>query len=75
LIAGLTLKDMNLISQPIDKEFKRKNQAIEYMMTLVDLPERLGSFFPLESNLNFNHFQISIQILKLKLSLDHGNTT
>lgn len=38
----LSLKDLNDIAKNSDKEYKRKNQAIEYIMNLDNLDERIG---------------------------------
>lgn len=42
ILTTLTLKDLNAIAQNPYKEYKRKNQAIEYIVNLPDLDERLG---------------------------------
>jgi len=43
ILGAMTLKDLNEVAKHPDKEFKRKNQAIEFIMTLPDIKERLGS--------------------------------
>ena len=43
ILGAMTLKDLNEVAKHPDKEFKRKNQAIEFITTLPDIKERLGS--------------------------------
>jgi hypothetical protein len=42
ILSSLSLKDLNSIAQPSEKEFKRKNQAIDHIMTLDGIDERIG---------------------------------
>ncbi len=42
VLGSLSLKELNLIAQVSDKEFKRKNQAIEYITSLNDSEQRIA---------------------------------
>jgi hypothetical protein len=42
ILTTLTLKELNAIAQHPEKEFKRKNPAIEYILTLPNLDEKIG---------------------------------
>jgi hypothetical protein len=42
ILSTLTLKVLNEIANYPDKEFKRKNQAIEYILTLDDFEQKIG---------------------------------
>ena len=43
ILMTLTLKELNLIAQKPDKEYKRKNQAVDYILTLENLDEKIGN--------------------------------
>ena len=47
ILSSLSLKELNLIAQSPDKEFKRKNQAIEYICSLKNVDEQIGSHISL----------------------------
>lgn len=42
VLSALTLNELNAIAQNQEKDYKRKNQAIEYIVTLDDLDDRIG---------------------------------
>ncbi len=42
ILSTLTLKELNDIAKNSEKEYKRKNQAIEYILTLPNIEEKLG---------------------------------
>lgn len=42
ILTTLTLKELNDIAQHPEKEFKRKNQVIEYILSLPNLDEKIG---------------------------------
>jgi hypothetical protein len=42
ILSTLTLKELNIIANNPDKEYKRKNQVIEYIFTLDDIEQRIG---------------------------------
>lgn len=43
ILSTLTLKDLNEIANNPDKQFKRKNQAIEFILTIPNIEEKIGS--------------------------------
>lgn len=47
ILMTLTLKELNSIAQNSDKEYKRKKQAVDYILTLPDLDEKIGKFISL----------------------------
>ncbi|MEJ8816436.1 hypothetical protein [Lacibacter sp. H407] len=47
VLSVLTLKELNLIAENPSKEFKRKNQAIEYILSLEKIDERIGKYISL----------------------------
>lgn len=43
ILSTLTLKDLNEIANNPEKQFKRKNQAIEFILAIPNIEERIGS--------------------------------
>lgn len=43
ILSILTLKDLNEIANNPEKRFKRKNQAIEFILTIPNIQEKIGS--------------------------------
>lgn len=47
ILSAITLKELNSIAENPAKEFKRKNQAIEYILSLEKIYERIGKYISL----------------------------
>ncbi|MDD3085376.1 MAG: hypothetical protein PHU32_05830 [Candidatus ainarchaeum sp.] len=47
ILMTLTLKDLNSIAQNPDKQYNRKKQAVEYILNLPDLDDKVGKFISL----------------------------
>jgi hypothetical protein len=47
ILSILTLKELNALASNPDKEYKRKNQAIEYILSHDDLEQEIGKFVSL----------------------------
>jgi hypothetical protein len=47
ILTSMTLKELNAIAENPEKEFKRKNQAIEFVLTLSNLEEKMGKYVSL----------------------------
>jgi hypothetical protein len=43
ILLTLTLKELNDIANNVEKDYKRKNQAIEYIMNIPNIEEKLGA--------------------------------
>lgn len=43
ILSTLTLKDLNEIASNPEKQFKRKNQAVEFILTIPHIEEKIGS--------------------------------
>lgn len=43
ILSSLTLKDLNELANNPEKQFKRKNQAIEFILTIPNIEEKIGS--------------------------------
>ena len=43
ILSTLSLKDLNDIAKNPEKEYKRKNQAIEYLLAIPNIEEKIGS--------------------------------
>ncbi len=43
ILSTLSLKDLNDIAKNPEKEYKRKNQAIEFLLTIPNIEEKIGS--------------------------------
>jgi uncharacterized protein (DUF433 family) len=43
ILSTLTLKDLNEIANNPEKQFKRKNQAIEFILSIPNIEEKIGS--------------------------------
>lgn len=54
ILSTLTLKELNAIANNPDKEYKRKNQAIEYILTLEDLEQKIGKQISLRELFKLN---------------------
>lgn len=44
ILMTLTLKQLNTIAKNPDKDYKRKKQAVDYILTLPNLDEKIGEF-------------------------------
>jgi len=54
ILMTLTLKDLNAIAENPEKEFKRKNQAVEYILSLNDLDTKIGKYISLRELFKLN---------------------
>lgn len=54
VLSTLTLKELNTIANNPEKEYKRKNQAIEYILTLDDLEQKIGKHISLRELFKLN---------------------
>jgi len=54
VLSTLTLKELNVIANNPEKEYKRKNQAIEYILTFDDLEKKIGNKISLRELFKLN---------------------
>jgi len=66
ILPSLTLKELNSISENGIKEFKRKNQAIEYILSLDDLNERISNKISLRELFQLKPLPVDFTSLDLK---------
>ena len=54
ILSTLTLKELNVIANYPEKEYKRKKQAIEYILTIDDLDSTIGKYVALRELFKLN---------------------
>jgi hypothetical protein len=73
ILTTLTLKELNVIAQNPDKEYKRKNQAIEYVTALPDIDERIGKHISMRELFRLRPLPEKYNSLNLKEVADTWN--
>jgi hypothetical protein len=66
ILSTLTLKELNTIAGNPEKEYKRKNQAIQYILTLEDLDQKIGKQVSLREIFKLNPLPAKYNSLDLK---------
>ena len=73
ILSTLTLKELNLIAQTPDKEFKRKNQAIEYISSLSNVDEQIGKHISLRELFQLKPLPEKYKAIDIKAIADTWN--
>jgi hypothetical protein len=73
ILATLSLKELNSIAQAPDKEFKRKNQAIEYISTLPNVTEQIGKHISLRELFQLKPLPEKYKSIDIKAIADTWN--
>lgn len=66
ILSTLTLRELNLIASNPEKEYKRKNQAIEYILTLDNLEQKISENVSLRELFKLNQLPSKYDSLDLK---------
>jgi hypothetical protein len=73
ILATLKLKDLNSLASDLNRQFKRKDEAIQFLSKLPDIYQRIGRITPLRGMFQLNQLPSefsNVDLNKVSLALD-----